>query len=514
MLLAILAASISVGLGIALALVPHMGIGSSAIGRVRTFALVAAITVVALHLFPEAVRALGTKAIAVFLLGIVLPAWAERGLARIFGGADHGHHDAHAHAHGSGRLALEIGFLGLVLHHLGDGIALYTYATTPDVVLTLAAHTVPLIAVVVLQYSTPGGRSRGIVRAALLLVAMIVGALGARIVPPDLVADASPWIAAVVSGLLLHVIAHDIESDPPRTTGSRLFDLFVAILGVAIPIYGGSEIDDSVIAGFMSRLQLSAPALLLGLLAAAILVPRIARLASSSRLAFVESALSMDALFLAIRFLGVAFALAHFVLANVAALTGGIVIGRRESGAPSTEEAYGRRFLRLFRRVGPWMIAACFLAADLDHLVPRAELAQLVAPSLGLFIATLFAFAVAIAPAAAMPIAQVLLHQHASLGATLALAIIGSMVGLGGIEALGRHGSPKRAWAAAIAMIAVVWISASIIDAVGIHLDVPVLEPVSPVEVASSAILGLVFLSAIWEDGVRNFIAGLKQPLR
>src|SRR5262249_21197707 len=149
-----------------LALLPR--ISSGAIGRVRTFALVAAICVVATHLFPEAVRALGSVAIAVFLLGIVVPAWAERALERFFGA--HAHGDQQGHAHGG--IALEIGFFGLVLHHLGDGIALYTYAGSFDVVLSLAAHTIPLIAVVVLQYSEYGRKRRGVVRASILLAAM------------------------------------------------------------------------------------------------------------------------------------------------------------------------------------------------------------------------------------------------------------------------------------------------------------------------------------------------------
>jgi hypothetical protein len=512
-----------------LALIPK--VGSSMVGRVRTFALVAAVTVVATHLFPEAVRALGATAILLLVMGLVIPAWTEALVQRLTPGPRPGpdptepsdgprreHEHGHPHAHGAdSRLASEIAFAGLLLHHLGDGVALFTYAATADVVLSLAAHTVPLIAVLVLRYSEILGRAAAIGRAVLLLAAMIAGSALAGVVPTEMIDRANPWIAAIVSGLLLHVIAHDLEADPPATPAARSLDLFAAALGIAVPLYGGLDGGSRAIAAFGARFSAASPALLLGLAAGALLLPRIVRLSRDSALAFAEPALSMDALFLALRFSGVALALSWFGLSNACALAGGRALGasREESGEPTpSTQPYATRARALFHRVGPWMIAGCFLSSYVAEAVPASEIEALRAPSFALLLATLLLLAIDVAPAALMPVAAAIIQKGASFGAALACVVLGSIASVPRISGLARaHGAP-RAWLATLAIVAIAWAAGSTLDAVGLVIEPRALDEPSILEIAAAVVLAVFYLSEVWRRGARGFIAGLvRSPL-
>jgi hypothetical protein len=172
----------------------------------RLFALVLALSVVFGHLLPEAVEGIGVvRALLVFALGLGLPLALER----LFRGRPASSRD----------LGLELGFWGLVVHHVGDGLALGAYARLQeqnsgghlDVLLALVAHTVPLVAVVAVAYAQAEGRRGAALRCAALAGASAVGIFAASGFDAQAVESFQTWLSAAVSGLLLHVAVHDLR---------------------------------------------------------------------------------------------------------------------------------------------------------------------------------------------------------------------------------------------------------------------------------------------------------------
>ena len=240
MLLAVAIASLAVLFGLLLGLAPAAS--RRALGPLRTLALTAVIGVVALHLLPEALRDLGAVGLLAFAIGLALPRWL--GALRTKQGHAHDG-SAHDHANTAG-IGLDLGFFGLLANHVGDGLALGAYSRTGathghphgDVLLALVLHTVPLVAVVAAGYARTRGVRVAVTRAAWLALASVVGVLCSHMVPESIVDHATAWIAAGVSGLLLHGLAHDMGLDLPRAPAARWFDLVMALLGGAVGILG------------------------------------------------------------------------------------------------------------------------------------------------------------------------------------------------------------------------------------------------------------------------------------
>jgi hypothetical protein len=206
--LALVLATLAVAAGAALGLAPS-GTGRS-LGALRWMALLAAITVVFAHLLPEAIHGIGAlRALALFVLGLVVPIaieWLFRSRRAAIGiELRHG-------------LGLELGFWGLVVHHVGDGLVLGAYAHIErepgggylDVALALVALTIPLVAVVVSAYARAEGRRAAAVRCVGLALAIAVGMFAAGKFGAGVAETFQNWISAAVSGLLLHVAAHDL----------------------------------------------------------------------------------------------------------------------------------------------------------------------------------------------------------------------------------------------------------------------------------------------------------------
>ncbi len=289
MLLAVSVAVVSVALGALLALAGRKR--AHVVAPVRTFALVASVAVVIAHLLPDALTELGVVALLPFGLGLVVPPVLER-LA----------------ASGRGRhVGLELGFAGLLLHQIGDGLGLATF-TGPhheghvhwEVLLAIGGHTVPVVALVVLVFA----ERRSVVAAGACAVALaaaaVAGALSTVAVPVATLAAWEPWITATVAGLLLHVVFHDWRSS--TTEGSpllrRVGDLLALFVGVALVWFGGhghaehahpTDVRSAAGHAFVDLVVETGPVLLLGLAIAAALQMAGSRLpmrwlASGSRL--------------------------------------------------------------------------------------------------------------------------------------------------------------------------------------------------------------------------------------
>ena len=179
---------------------------------VRTFALVAAGGVVLAQLLPVAMADVGLWALGVFAIALVAPAgferlvgaWASRSTSPGISGRD------------PSWIAVELGYLGFLWHKLADGMALGLFgglgpdgAIDPGVLGAIAAHTVPITGVLGLAYAQRYGPGHAVARAVGVAFATCAGVFVVEATPVRLRESWEPWILAVASGLLLHVIAHD-----------------------------------------------------------------------------------------------------------------------------------------------------------------------------------------------------------------------------------------------------------------------------------------------------------------
>src|SRR6478752_9858891 len=231
----------------------------------RTFATLAAVAVVVTHLLPEALRELGPLSILLFLAG-----WFAPALAHFIGQRSTSGRAQHA--------VLEAGYWGLLVHHVADGIGLGAYTRLPadqgshlDVIVALAAHTVPLIAVVSLAYRTTFGARSAVLRSLGLAAASVVGILLSNLAAASTIEGFSPIIAAVAAGLLLHVVTHDLTEDPAHGPLARSLDLIVA--GVAVSLLGVWRSTDpgtrEFVRGLLQLTERTSLVILVALLAAA-----------------------------------------------------------------------------------------------------------------------------------------------------------------------------------------------------------------------------------------------------
>jgi uncharacterized protein len=248
------------------------------VGAVRTFAFVAAASVVFAQLLPESLAEIGLPALLVFAVALAIPTTLER-LAHRRHGADHDRGE-HADDHTAG---LELGYLGLLLHSFGDGIAVGALSDPATgryplgLTLSIAAHTVPVTALFVVTFAGHRGRRSALIRAACLGGAVVAGVVTAGATPAWAERPFEPWVTAAVAGFLLHVIAHDWPVEPVRTRGQRALEILAIAAGLVIALLPGHPAEDpghgaaqiELGAAFFELALETAPMLLLGLVAAA-----------------------------------------------------------------------------------------------------------------------------------------------------------------------------------------------------------------------------------------------------
>ena len=276
MILALAASILSVALGAILGFV--RGPMERTVGPVRTFAVVAAVAVALSTLMPESLAALGMWAFVVLGVAFALPAVIERIMVR---GHDH-HVEQRRH-----RIGLDVSFIGLLIHQIGDGVGQGIYGAPtppneahPDVVLAIAVHSIPVAAFVVLAYRARVGSAVAVQRAVALGVAGAAGVLMTRLVPSQTLQSWEPWTAAAVAGLLLHVVTHGWPLEPIRTTTGRVLDLGAVIAGGAVVFLGhdshggaegGPDLRGATFHALIDLALETAPILLIGLVIASFL---------------------------------------------------------------------------------------------------------------------------------------------------------------------------------------------------------------------------------------------------
>jgi hypothetical protein len=183
---------------------------------IRTFAVVSSVAVVVGRLIPDAVSAGGPIVLIAVAVAFIAPWLIERAA-----------HEDPEHDHSS-TMGLELSYWGLMIHKLGDGLALGSFTGEAhaghhhgDVLTAIAVHSVPVTALITLAFTSAHGRNSGIRRAIGLALVGSLGVVLAKQTSLGAWTRGEPWIEAAVGGLLLHVVTHDWahEHDSPALPG-------------------------------------------------------------------------------------------------------------------------------------------------------------------------------------------------------------------------------------------------------------------------------------------------------
>lgn len=252
-------------------------IGDRHLGPVRTFAFAAALAVVFGQFLPDAFEGIGAWAAVPFALGVLGPWLLEQLTSRV--------------SRSRRALGLEVGYLGLLVHQLGDGVGMGTYTgprhaghSHTDVFLAIGGHTVPVAAMVVVAFLRAKGPKVAAVRALGLAIAVVSGVVAARLLSVSLVEAHHAAISGLVGGLLLHIATHDLRANLPTGLRERVLDLAAGAVGLAMVLGTSSgheheHASDAVataarpeaLSAFVPLALVVAPPLLLGLVASSIL---------------------------------------------------------------------------------------------------------------------------------------------------------------------------------------------------------------------------------------------------
>jgi hypothetical protein len=200
---------------------------------IRTFAIVSAVAVVVGNLIPHAIQGAGPIVLLAVAIAFLAPWLIERAA-----------HEDPEHDHSSTK-GLELSYWGLMLHKLGDGLALGSFTGEAhvghhhgDTLLAIAAHSVPVTALMTLAFTAAHGVKSGIRRAIGLA---LVGSLGVVLAQQTSLGSwtrGEPWIEAAVSGLLLHVVTHDWAHEHERPALPGWPQVLAIAAGISVLLLG------------------------------------------------------------------------------------------------------------------------------------------------------------------------------------------------------------------------------------------------------------------------------------
>jgi hypothetical protein len=539
--IAIALAAVALGLGFGLA-PPRL---QRVVGPLRTFALTAALAVAGTHLLPEAFSELGPSGVAVFALGLAFPSLTR--LTRSFlSPRDRAGSDG----------ALEFGYLGLLVHHVADGMGLGAYGGATghvdfDVLLALAVHTVPLVAVVTLAYRAQSGVRAACLRSAGLALASVAGVVASASVSQEASHHFSAWVAAGVAGLLVHVVTHDLERDLPTGTASRLLDLAAAISGVVVTVGAsalGHEHGDvhetlDVASGVRRLAEITsylATPVLIGLGAAAafelafrdqvrsslspLSLARALRLREEPRLAsgrgfksgflalLLASAVGLDALAVGVWLAGVGLEFVRVFLVVMLAIVAATLFrgGRAERVElePDTSKSWFRVFADLVARTTPWLVTSVVLAAMLDAALEPNSLAAAASPLIMALIAIALALPVQVDAVAAAPVLAVLVSKGMPASVAVAAWVVVSAPGERALLAVAREHRNLSVLVALIASAGIGFVSLLVVSALPLTWSPPRLPPtLERVGQLAALVLAIPVTVAIWKDGLRGWLS-------
>jgi ZIP family zinc transporter len=483
----------AVALGLLLGLMPT---GRARLaGPLRTFALAAALTVVVTHLLPEAFVELGAPALFVFAAVTALPAWA-RVVGRLAGGGEHSH------------AGLKAGYLGLLVHHVGDGLGLGAYGDAPDgghahgdVLLALAVHTVPLVAIVSFAFRSAGGTRSAVLASAGLAAASVLGVGASALVPHELTHSLNGWIAAAVAGLLVHVVTHDLARDLPETHGARVLDLAAVALGVGVSLLGGeaelAALRAMLLETVTRDLVAVAPGIVIALVVAAVLGGLSHPLAVRWLAPLPAPALGLDGVACAVALGGGRFGLLFGVGLLLVTRAVALRADPNQPAAAAEHQAHGP--LAAVSKLLPWL-GAGVLVAGLVRMVPLGSLADV--PRLwGLALVLFVALPSRMAACTAVLIAIALYERGLAPGATLAFALVAAAAAT---STLGTQQQPSRGralWALLATALVGVGVGATPTGSPAPTWSLP-----PALGLAALALLGAVAVALVFFRGLRGVL--------
>ncbi len=511
MVLSLVGALLPVLLGVGVALLPPVGAG--VVGPTRTFALAAALVVVLLEMLPAAASELGPWALVAFVASVLAPGLIEFGVARIS-------------RLSPGILTLEIGYLGLLLHQAVDGFGIGVAGQQSSVTLSIAAHSAPLVAASTLGYSARLGPRAALWRGLGLLLLTAVGVVAGSGATQGAPEGIDPWLQAILGGFLLHVLGHGLETDPPRTVGTRLTELAAMAGGMLLPLgwmdltFAGTTPDSrlSILDAAAELGVETAPALLVGLLVGVPLRRRFERLEAGSFGTLVGALLRPEVVCFGIVLLGLQAFLWMVGLAVL--LAGGSAwLGgnwrevenpwRDHPPHPAPEQGWRGELERRLVEQGPWWVVGLGLAAYAEAFLPPGSL---IFPGALTAVAGV-ALLSQLAPLAALPLATVLGGKGLPIEGVIAVPLLASLYRFSFFQASWKH----RGWrgpslllgslgaAVALALLLGRWLPSG----TGLHLDhLPLLDH-PPGELAAAVVLGLMVLGSIGLVGPRHWFAAL-----
>lgn len=528
MLSALVVAVLAVALGAGLTAVS--GARPSVLGLLRTFAATAAAAVVATHLLPDALSSIGLWGAGAFLVGLVAPLALHVLTERL------------ASRRGSlspTRVALEAGFIGLVVHHVGDGLGIGAYASLPggvlghlDVMLALIAHTVPLVAVVTLAYRSEYGLAVALRRSGALAAASALGVVVSFAVPPSALSSATGWIGALVSGVLLHIVTHDWLEDLPKTEGARVADLLAAALGLSLVLLGGHEAEHEgggadLLTAARAVAERGAPFLLVALLLSFWLGDRVKEelknLGSSVPLLVARRigfALGAEGLALGLATYGVAWTLGATLAVTFVPLVAGAVallalaLGNEDAPKQTAArladlpETPSGRFQRFDRATALWVVSVALFAVFSVSLPNAALYGSLGGP--GELVSSALLGSVLGSGGPAVVALSALTEKGLSPGAALVGVALSSALGIRALLGLGR-----ALGARGIVPVLVWLVCLTGLIGLGINQVAPIASPLAmPSSIGRGAALVLVALIAARAQrvGVRRWLAGWLAP--
>jgi uncharacterized membrane protein YraQ (UPF0718 family) len=519
---------------------------------VRSFALAAVLVAVLTHLLPEAIATIGPWAIAIFAAGFAAP--------QLFGWlASRG---AHGSGKGHGRLATELGFIGVIVHQIGDGLALGAFRGHWDVVIAIGVHTIPLAAAVALGMLALYNRRAAINRAVLLAAATVIGVIITGAGGPMIASDVAPWINAAVAGLLVHVLSHDLPT-PERTGTAPLVEVLAVAAGIVLPLlvaHSDGDADDvNLVSAIHEVLELVAVPLALALAGAILLdlfadklrhrlihhgpsgaigaaavastcscraVPAARTFGHASpgtAIAFILAApeLALDTLLLGTQLLGLEAMVIRATTAVAVALVSGYVVDRlashdhdhdhdhhdheeHEEHAPAPSLLH--RLDEVIIHSLPWIAVGVVLAAMILIALPPDALAG--SPILYVTLAIALAIPTYICAPAATPIAAALIARGLPPGAAIAGLVVGAATNRAVLAYASHHGN--RVLVAVIAIALAGAITASIlVDRLAPSLAAPPLPYAGSLSIIALSLLGLALIRGLWRYGLASWLEPL-----